>query len=109
MYKEELILTGKSRCPLALTNDFDDTFNLIDELLQCVSAKEFCNVANKYAKYGKWIVDIDKSTETRLIHKDTLGNVRYLIATKTVDVNLSSISDNDLIMELINRGYKVAK
>lgn len=83
MYTGKLILTNKQRTPFALSNNFDDTFGLVDAVKKCESAKEFCNVANKYHyhKY-KWSIDCDSDEDTRLVYKDVLGNVKYLIATK---------------------------
>lgn len=113
MYKEDVILTNTHRIPLSLTNQFKDTFGLCDDISECNTAEELCEIVNKHYGYGTktWSIDIDKPDSTRLIAKDTLGNIHYLIAHKEKASNsaFASIPDADLIMELINRGYTVTK
>ena len=114
MYKTKLTLTNPHRIPLALSNDFEDTFGLCDAVAKCRGAKQFCAVANKFygANREVWFVDNDSVESTRLIRKDSLGNITYLIAYKEPckpKSKLSSIPDADLISELITRGYKVSK
>lgn len=83
MYTGKLLLTDNRRNPYALSNNFDDTFGLVDAVADCKSAGEFCMAANKYHNYGKrWSIDKDCKENTRLICEYALGNVKYLIAIK---------------------------
>lgn len=109
-YNNKLTLTNPKSVPFALCNNFDNTFELIDKVVECKSAKEFCTVANNMHRYGRtWILDKDCDSETRLRSTDPFGNIKYLIAYKEDDVSsLSKIPTESLIMELISRGYKVS-
>ena len=108
MYKEKLTLTNKRRTPYSLSNHFDDTFGLIDKIVECNNAEEFCNVARRYSRYGCcWKIDKDDNKQTRLIWKDTLGNVFYLIAYKETKSRLAGFTSAELVEELQRRGFKV--
>ena len=113
MYSEKIILTNPRRVPLSLTNCFDDSFSMCEEIAQCKTADELCKVVNEYDNHGNvWSVASDSQNSTRLIKKDVFGNTVYLIASKKEDPGtgkFADISDQDLIMELIARGYKVSK
>lgn len=110
MYTGKLTLTNTRRVPLSLSNSFDDTFGMADEIKRCKSAEEYCSIANKYHRYGMtWSIDSDSSQNTRLVTKDWLGNVTYLVANKQAESSLKNISDGELIEELISRGYKIHK
>ena len=110
MYSNKLILTNKSRVRLSLTNLFEDTFGLSEAVTDCKDADAFCKTASKYARWKcAWSIARDDATQTRLQYEDRLGNVYYLIANKTGNVCLKDLSDNELVMELIIRGYKVSK
>lgn len=107
MYKEKLTLTNKRRVPFALSNHFDDTFGLTDEVTRCTNALEFCRVANKYERYGHWTLDKEDDTKTRLATADALGNIHYLIGYKVRDNGLSKFTNRELIEELEKRGFTV--
>lgn len=110
MYSDNLILTNKSRAPLNLTNLFEDTFGLCDAVKDCKDADAFCKTASKHARWKcTWSIARDDATQTRLQYEDRLGNIYYLIANKTGNVCLKDVPDNDLVMELISRGYKVSR
>lgn len=110
MYSDNLILTNKSRVPLSLTNLFEDTFGLSEAVTDCKDADAFCETATKYMRWDCiWTVVRDDATKTRLQYEDRLGNIYYLIANKTENVCLKNFSDNELVMELISRGYKVSR
>lgn len=81
MYTSKLILTNKSRIPMSLSNYFDDSFDMVDEVQKCKSAEEFCEVANRYGRC-KWSIASDKKEETRLKGTDAFGNEHFLIAGK---------------------------
>lgn len=107
-YKNNLTLTNPRRVPFALSNQFDDTFGLTDMVSDCKNAEDFCAAANKYDRFHlKWKIDKDSKNETRLTCKDTLGNIRYLIAYKE-DSGLSEIPTGNMITELRSRGYSVS-
>lgn len=67
----------------------------------------------KQLKYMRWdciwTIARDDATQTRLQYEDRIGNVYYLIANKTGNVCLKNFSDNELVMELISRGYKISR
>lgn len=110
MYLDNLILTNKSRAPLKLTNLFEDTFGLSEAVTDCKDADAFCKTAIKYMRWDCiWTIARDDATQTRLQYEDRIGNVYYLIANKTGNVCLKNFSDNELVMELISRGYKISR
>ena len=79
-YNNKLTLTNPKSVPFALCNNFDNTFELIDKVIECKSAKEFCTVANNMHRYGRtWILDKDCDSETRLRSTDPFGNIEYLM------------------------------
>ena len=82
MYTGKVFLTNKNRTPLSLTNDFDDTFNMIDEIKDCEDISKLTRIADAYSFYRYWKVDRDDKDETRLSSKDNLGNVHYFICKK---------------------------
>lgn len=107
MYTKKLVLTNKRRTPFALSNHFDDTFGLVDEVTKCKNALEFCNVANKYEKYGYWTLDKEDDRHTRLATVDSFGNIHYLIGYKAKDSGLSKFTSKELKEELERRGFVV--
>lgn len=114
MYKSNISLTNPRGTAFAISNKFKDTFLLQDAVIKCRGAKSLCTTVNKFASYDKWVVDSDTEVQTRLKTVDTLGNIHYFIAYKqpketVAKSKLSTISDADLIAELITRGYKVSK
>lgn len=102
MYTGKLILTNRSNTPHALSNNFDDTFGLIDCVKECKDAKEFCGIVNKFHRYETtWSINKDNEITTRLKYVDPLGNILYLIATKTKPENTISSSMKSKIFEAI--------
>lgn len=105
MYTGKLILTNTHRVPLALTNEFKDTFNFVDEVENCSTAKDFLIVTNEFSRYGKtWKIDKDSKTETRLLNVDTLGNKHYLIAEKQEAVVQAEPVDKKTLYEVVGTG-----
>ena len=83
MYTGKVFLTNKRRTPFSLSNDFDDTFGLTDEIERCKSTKELCRIVNHYHRTSvQWKISNDNEKETRLEKTDRLGNVSYLIVYK---------------------------
>ena len=82
MFSGKLTLTNPNRVPLSLTNDFDNTFLLEDEIEECRSVTEAIKVLNKYSIYKNWTMDKDKSNHVRFKSVDRLGNIHYLLAYK---------------------------
>lgn len=80
MFTGRLSLTNPNRVPLALSNDFDNTFLLEDEIEECQSVDEAVKVLNKYSIYKNWSMDKVKSTHVRFKSVDRLGNIHYLLA-----------------------------
>ena len=105
MYTGKLILTNTHRTPLALTNEFNDTFNFVDEVENCLTAEDFLTITNKFCKYGGgWKMDKDNNSETRLCHKDSLGNIHYLIAKKQEAVVQAEPVDKKTLYEVVGTG-----
>ena len=82
MFTGKLILTNPNRVPLALSNDFDNTFLLQDEIEDCQSIEEARKILNKYSIYKNWTVDKEKVNHIRFKSVDSLGNIHYLLMYK---------------------------
>lgn len=82
MYTEKVKLTNKNRIPFCLNNDFDNTLDMIDGIIDSKDISELTRIVNKYSKYDSWSVDVDDKRKTRLKAKDCWGNVHYLICEK---------------------------
>lgn len=83
MYTKNVKLTNKKRVPFCLDNDFDNTLDMIDEIINAKDINELSRSVNKHSKYDTWRVDIDDKSKTRFIAKDWFGNVHYLICEKS--------------------------
>lgn len=83
MYTGRIILTNKSRVPLSLTNDYDDTFSLEEAVMDCEKAEDLPELASKYHRFhANMKLESDNARYTRLSYQDTLGNVHYLLIYK---------------------------
>ena len=60
-------------------------------------------------QYGEKITPCNKDDRSVLEDLYVKFNVKYLFACKTVSSKLADFSDDELVIELINRGYKVSK
>lgn len=80
----KVFLTNQKRVPLALTNEFDDTFGLEEDIFDCACGDiaRLTRIANSFAKYSMWRVVRDDDRYTRLSSKDCWGNEHYLICYK---------------------------
>lgn len=83
MYTKNVKLTNKKRVPFCLDNDFDNTLDMIDGIINAKDINELSRIVNKHSKYDTWKVDIDDEAKTRLMSKDCFGNVHYLICEKS--------------------------
>ena len=84
LYSGEVALTNTHRVPMSLTNAFDDTFSLCDEVAECCSTEELCRIIRKYHRFKKdWKLEKDSASSTRLSWTDSLGNKDILIVYKT--------------------------
>lgn len=80
MFTGKLSLTNPYRVPLALSNDFDSTFLLEDEIEDCQSVDAAVKVLNKYSIYKNWSMEKVKKNHVRFKSVDSLGNIHYLLA-----------------------------
>lgn len=112
MYGEKVILTNRQSLPLSLSNIFYDTVSLCEEIQECKNAEELCKVVSDPKHFrlkNPWIIAKDNKCMTRLQNADMLGNVLYLIMYKAGNVMLKDFPDQELVMELLSRGYTVSK
>ena len=111
MYKEDLLLTDSRKNRFSLTYEFTHPLAMCEEMLHCDNADEVRAVVNRYATFKaySWEIVSDGATYTKLKHIDCFGNIKYLFACKTVPSKMAGFSDDELVIELINRGYKVSK
>ena len=111
MYKEDLLLTDSKRNRFSLIYEFTNPLAMCEEMLHCDNADEVRTVVNRYATFKAyaWEIVSDEASYTKLKHIDCFGNVKYLFACKTVSSKLADFSDDELVIDLINRGYKVSK
>lgn len=85
MYNGKVELRNKMNTRLALENDFEDTFDLIDNIKKSQSVEEALKYVNIFERSGyTWTVDHDDNENTRFKRIDRLGNVHYLIVYKKV-------------------------
>lgn len=76
----KVVLTNPSGCPLALSNEFYDEFEVIEAIRNCNCISELTRIVNTHSRYSKfWKVQSDLEDYTRLKKVDILGNVHYLI------------------------------
>lgn len=100
MYTGELRLVTKNSIPLSLADNFDNTFELIDSIKDCKSSNDLCKIVNNYHIYGyHWSIDKDCKENTRLISKDTLGNIKYLIVKKCQKVEVVGSNMKEKIID----------
>ena len=111
MYKKDLLLTDSKRNRFSLIYEFSHPLAMCEEMLHCDNADEVRAVVNRYATFKaySWEIVSDEASYTKLKHIDCFGNVKYLFAYKTVLSKLADFSDDELVIELIKRGYKVSK
>ena len=111
MYKKDLLLTDSKRNRFSLIYEFSHPLAMCEEMLHCDNADEVRAVVNRYATFKaySWEIVSDEATYTKLKHIDCFGNIKYLFAFKTVPSKMAGFSDDELVIELINRGYKVSK
>lgn len=102
MYTEKIIMANKHRTPISLSSYFDNSFCLVDDIKNCQNAKDVCNVVNTYYKYKyQWSIDHDSKENTRLICKDSFGNIMYLIATKEQKTDIADKALKQKILDTI--------
>lgn len=83
MYSGKIILTNKANLPFVVSNDFDDEYELKEDIMECQTASEALKTAQEHIKYSyKISIAKDISPYTRLSYADGWGNVRYLILYK---------------------------
>ena len=111
MYNGKLNLTNPSGAPLAISNDFKDTYLFKEAVMDCETPEDLRATAQSFCSYGyRMRVDKDLPKYTRLVYTASFGNTHYLIAYKDQSISsnrLSGFSDEELIAELERRGYQI--
>ena len=80
----KVFLTNEKRVPFSLKNEFNYTFDLEEEIIDCPCGDitQLAIIVNSYSKYSIWRVVRDDDRYTRLSSKDCWGNEHYLICYK---------------------------
>lgn len=108
LYTGKVALTNGRSTPFALSNEFEDTWELEEAVALCNNTDELVDTVNQYVLYRPFSFADDNPRYTRLKNKDSWGNVHYFVAWKNDTVSaLSKFSDLDLIEELEKRGYQI--
>ena len=116
MYKNDIILLDtleKNPLPKPLGYTFNTPDEFRNKVVNATCAEEIrilaeeYNIYNRYIDKTTWYVTMDTPTKTELAN-NTGG---YLIVYKTNEssTKASSLSDEELVMELIKRGYTISK
>lgn len=84
MRYKKIFLTNDNRTPFSLKNEFNCTFDLEEEIIDCPCGDiaQLARIVNSYAKYSIWRVVRDDDRYTRLSSKDYWGNEHFLICKK---------------------------
>lgn len=111
MYTKNINLTDPRRNAYALSNIFDDSYGMIDEIVECNDINNLVDIVRRYSKRMTWKIIKDSEDSTRLGYTDGLGNQYYLIVKKVKQstIDLADVRTADLIAELEARGYTVRK
>lgn len=101
----KVVLTNLSRCPLALSNEFVDEFELIEAIQGCKGIDELTRIVNEHSRFMRpwksWKVESDLESYTRLKKVDTLGNVHYLLCYKKKEDNKMNGEDSSKKLEIL--------
>lgn len=86
----KVFLTNNNRVPFALSNEFNNTFDLEDDIFDCPcdDIAKLTRIVNSYSRFNvSWKVARDNEKYTRLNKKDRLGNEYFLICYKESNNN----------------------
>lgn len=80
----KIFLTNNRRVPFSLKNEFNNTFDLEEEIFDCHcdDIAKLTRIVNSYAKYSIWKIVRDDDRYTRFSSKDCWGNEHFLICKK---------------------------